>query len=151
MSQKRWFKKKQNIFNATSLKPTNHQALKSKWVNFEVWLTDSHRWLIVCSCAVERCMCSMQTGSHMTKLKGKKKGLLRFFYLDEHKSCVRWRPSRKQDRAKSEWETDDVIKVDCSTDDVIKVDTGGFSEPSRSVSNVVVHKLWPAYHLWYYC
>uniref|UniRef100_A0A3P8X4K0 Phosphoinositide phospholipase C n=1 Tax=Cynoglossus semilaevis TaxID=244447 RepID=A0A3P8X4K0_CYNSE len=45
-------------------------------------------------------MCSMQTGSHMTKLKGKKKGLLRFFYLDEHKSCVRWRPSRKQDRAK---------------------------------------------------
>ncbi|XP_024915802.1 1-phosphatidylinositol 4,5-bisphosphate phosphodiesterase eta-2, partial [Cynoglossus semilaevis] len=49
---------------------------------------------------VERCMCSMQTGSHMTKLKGKKKGLLRFFYLDEHKSCVRWRPSRKQDRAK---------------------------------------------------
>uniref|UniRef100_A0A3P8X429 Phosphoinositide phospholipase C n=1 Tax=Cynoglossus semilaevis TaxID=244447 RepID=A0A3P8X429_CYNSE len=55
-------------------------------------------------------MCSMQTGSHMTKLKGKKKGLLRFFYLDEHKSCVRWRPSRKQDRAKSEWETDDVIK-----------------------------------------
>lgn len=96
-------------------------------------------------------MCSMQTGSHMTKLKGKKKGLLRFFYLDEHKSCVRWRPSRKQDRAKSEWETDDVIKVDSSTDDVIKVDTGGFSEPSRSVSNVVVHKLWAAYHLWYYC
>jgi phosphatidylinositol phospholipase C eta len=38
----------------------------------------------------------------MTKLKGKKKGLVRFFYLDEHKSCIRWRPSRKHDKAKSE-------------------------------------------------
>nr|XP_046241216.1 1-phosphatidylinositol 4,5-bisphosphate phosphodiesterase eta-2 [Scatophagus argus] len=49
---------------------------------------------------VERCMCTMQAGSQMTKLKGKKKGLVRFFYLDEHKSCIRWRPSRKHDKAK---------------------------------------------------
>ncbi|XP_056244616.1 1-phosphatidylinositol 4,5-bisphosphate phosphodiesterase eta-2 [Seriola aureovittata] len=49
---------------------------------------------------VERCMCTMQTGTQMTKLKGKKKGLVRFFYLDEHKSCIRWRPSRKHDKAK---------------------------------------------------
>ncbi|XP_037346556.2 1-phosphatidylinositol 4,5-bisphosphate phosphodiesterase eta-2 [Pungitius pungitius] len=49
---------------------------------------------------VERCMCTMQTGTHMTKMKGKKKGLVRFFYLDEHKSCIRWRPSRKHDKAK---------------------------------------------------
>lgn len=37
----------------------------------------------------------------MIKLKGKKKGLVRFFYLDEHKSCIRWRPSKKHDKAKS--------------------------------------------------
>ncbi|KAM3878020.1 1-phosphatidylinositol 4,5-bisphosphate phosphodiesterase eta-2 [Diretmus argenteus] len=49
---------------------------------------------------VERCMCTMQTGTQMTKLKGKKKGLVRFLYLDEHKSCIRWRPSRKHDKAK---------------------------------------------------
>ncbi|XP_033823156.2 1-phosphatidylinositol 4,5-bisphosphate phosphodiesterase eta-2 [Periophthalmus magnuspinnatus] len=49
---------------------------------------------------IERCMCTMQTGTQMNKLKGKKKGLVRFFYLDEHKSCIRWRPSRKQDKAK---------------------------------------------------
>ncbi|XP_040014940.1 1-phosphatidylinositol 4,5-bisphosphate phosphodiesterase eta-2 [Xiphias gladius] len=49
---------------------------------------------------VERCMCTMQSGTQMTKLKGKKKGLVRFFYLDEHKSCIRWRPSRKHDKAK---------------------------------------------------
>ncbi|KAM6927390.1 LOW QUALITY PROTEIN: 1-phosphatidylinositol 4,5-bisphosphate phosphodiesterase eta-2 [Xenentodon cancila] len=49
---------------------------------------------------VERCMCTMQTGTQMTKLKGKKKGLVRFFYLDEHKTCIRWRPSRKNDKAK---------------------------------------------------
>lgn len=49
---------------------------------------------------VERCMCTMQNGTQMTKMKGKKKGLLRFFYLDEHKSCIRWRPSRKHDKAK---------------------------------------------------
>uniref|UniRef100_H2LG24 Phosphoinositide phospholipase C n=1 Tax=Oryzias latipes TaxID=8090 RepID=H2LG24_ORYLA len=48
----------------------------------------------------ERCMCTMQTGTTMTKMKGKKNGLVRFFFLDEHKSCIRWRPSRKQDRAK---------------------------------------------------
>ncbi|KAM9408185.1 1-phosphatidylinositol 4,5-bisphosphate phosphodiesterase eta-2 [Pholidichthys leucotaenia] len=49
---------------------------------------------------VERCMCTMQTGTQMSKMKGKKKGLIRFYYLDEHKSCIRWRPSRKQDKAK---------------------------------------------------
>ncbi|XP_007550279.1 1-phosphatidylinositol 4,5-bisphosphate phosphodiesterase eta-2 [Poecilia formosa] len=49
---------------------------------------------------VERCMCTMQTGTQMTKLKGKKKGLVRFFFLDEHKSCIRWRPSKKHDKAK---------------------------------------------------
>ncbi|MEQ2284594.1 1-phosphatidylinositol 4,5-bisphosphate phosphodiesterase eta-2 [Ameca splendens] len=49
---------------------------------------------------VERCMCTMQTGTQMTKLKGKKKGLVRFFYLDEHKTCIRWRPSKKHDKAK---------------------------------------------------
>ncbi|KAJ4927295.1 hypothetical protein JOQ06_015029 [Pogonophryne albipinna] len=49
---------------------------------------------------VERCMCTMQIGTQMTKMKGKKKGLVRFFYLDEHKSCIRWRPSRKHDKAK---------------------------------------------------
>lgn len=53
------------------------------------------------SLVVERCMCTMQTGTQMTKLKGKKKGMVRFFYLDEHKSCIRWRPSKKQDKAKS--------------------------------------------------
>uniref|UniRef100_A0AAX7SEU0 Phosphoinositide phospholipase C n=1 Tax=Astatotilapia calliptera TaxID=8154 RepID=A0AAX7SEU0_ASTCA len=47
-----------------------------------------------------RCMCTMQTGTQLTKMKGKKKGLVRFFYLDEHKSCIRWRPSRKHDKAK---------------------------------------------------
>uniref|UniRef100_A0A3B4GPG9 Phosphoinositide phospholipase C n=1 Tax=Pundamilia nyererei TaxID=303518 RepID=A0A3B4GPG9_9CICH len=45
-------------------------------------------------------MCTMQTGTQLTKMKGKKKGLVRFFYLDEHKSCIRWRPSRKHDKAK---------------------------------------------------
>uniref|UniRef100_A0A668RNL3 Phosphoinositide phospholipase C n=1 Tax=Oreochromis aureus TaxID=47969 RepID=A0A668RNL3_OREAU len=49
---------------------------------------------------VERYMCTMQTGTQLTKMKGKKKGLVRFFYLDEHKSCIRWRPSRKHDKAK---------------------------------------------------
>nr|XP_020453626.1 1-phosphatidylinositol 4,5-bisphosphate phosphodiesterase eta-2-like [Monopterus albus] len=49
---------------------------------------------------VERCMCTMQAGTQMTKLKGKKNGLVRFFYLDEHKSCIRWRPSKKHDKAK---------------------------------------------------
>lgn len=56
----------------------------------------------VCIPAVERCMYTMQTGTQMSKLKGKKNGLIRFFYLDEHKSCIRWRPSKKQDKAKSE-------------------------------------------------
>uniref|UniRef100_A0A8C2GCD8 Phosphoinositide phospholipase C n=1 Tax=Cyprinus carpio TaxID=7962 RepID=A0A8C2GCD8_CYPCA len=49
---------------------------------------------------MERCICSMQTGSQMIKLRGKSKALVRLFYLDEHKSCIRWRPSRKHERAK---------------------------------------------------
>uniref|UniRef100_A0A8C1WQ00 Phosphoinositide phospholipase C n=1 Tax=Cyprinus carpio TaxID=7962 RepID=A0A8C1WQ00_CYPCA len=45
-------------------------------------------------------MSSMQTGTQMVKLRGGSKGLVRFFYLDEHKSCIRWRPSRKNEKAK---------------------------------------------------
>ncbi|XP_030319752.1 1-phosphatidylinositol 4,5-bisphosphate phosphodiesterase eta-2 isoform X1 [Calypte anna] len=49
---------------------------------------------------VEKCMSSMQAGTQMIKLRGSSKGLVRFYYLDEHKSCIRWRPSRKNERAK---------------------------------------------------
>lgn len=49
---------------------------------------------------VEKCMSSMQIGTQMVKLRGSSKGLMRFFYLDEHKSCIRWRPSRKNEKAK---------------------------------------------------
>uniref|UniRef100_A0A3Q2DHL1 Phosphoinositide phospholipase C n=1 Tax=Cyprinodon variegatus TaxID=28743 RepID=A0A3Q2DHL1_CYPVA len=45
-------------------------------------------------------MSSMQIGTQMVKLRGGSKGLVRFFYLDEHKSCIRWRPSRKNEKAK---------------------------------------------------
>ncbi|KAM6045651.1 1-phosphatidylinositol 4,5-bisphosphate phosphodiesterase eta-2 isoform 3-T3 [Theristicus caerulescens] len=49
---------------------------------------------------VERCMSIMQAGTQMIKLRGSSKGLVRFYYLDEHKSCIRWRPSRKNEKAK---------------------------------------------------
>uniref|UniRef100_A0AAZ3NYJ2 Phosphoinositide phospholipase C n=1 Tax=Oncorhynchus tshawytscha TaxID=74940 RepID=A0AAZ3NYJ2_ONCTS len=49
---------------------------------------------------MERCMCVMQSGTQMVKLKAGSKGLVRLFYLDEHRSCIRWRPSRKSERAK---------------------------------------------------
>ncbi|XP_066565560.1 1-phosphatidylinositol 4,5-bisphosphate phosphodiesterase eta-1 isoform X2 [Amia ocellicauda] len=49
---------------------------------------------------VERCMSVMQSGTQMIKLKNGSKGLVRLFYLDEHRSCLRWRPSRKSEKAK---------------------------------------------------
>ncbi|XP_077368059.1 1-phosphatidylinositol 4,5-bisphosphate phosphodiesterase eta-2a [Festucalex cinctus] len=49
---------------------------------------------------VEKCMSSMQKGAQMVKLRGSSKGLVRFFFLDQHKSCIRWRPSRKNEKAK---------------------------------------------------
>ncbi|XP_026087077.1 1-phosphatidylinositol 4,5-bisphosphate phosphodiesterase eta-1-like isoform X1 [Carassius auratus] len=49
---------------------------------------------------VERCMSVMQSGTQMVKLKNGSKGLVRLFYLDEHRSCIRWRPSRKSEKAK---------------------------------------------------
>uniref|UniRef100_A0A8C5NPC8 Phosphoinositide phospholipase C n=1 Tax=Junco hyemalis TaxID=40217 RepID=A0A8C5NPC8_JUNHY len=54
---------------------------------------------------VERCMSSMQAGTQMIKLRGGSKGLVRFYYLDDHRSCIRWRPSRKNEKAK--------ISIDC--------------------------------------
>lgn len=51
---------------------------------------------------VERCMSAMQAGTQMVKLRGSSKGLVRFYFLDEHRSCIRWRPSRKNEKAKSE-------------------------------------------------
>lgn len=47
-------------------------------------------------------MNAMQEGTQMVKLRGSSKGLVRFYYLDEHRSCLRWRPSRKNEKAKSE-------------------------------------------------
>ncbi|NXO39196.1 PLCH2 phosphodiesterase, partial [Locustella ochotensis] len=58
----------------------------------------SPRWKI--GHFVERCMSSMQAGTQMIKLRGGSKGLVRFYYLDEHRSCIRWRPSRKNEKAK---------------------------------------------------
>ncbi|XP_039713776.1 1-phosphatidylinositol 4,5-bisphosphate phosphodiesterase eta-1 isoform X3 [Pteropus medius] len=49
---------------------------------------------------VERCMGVMQSGTQMIKLKRGTKGLVRLFYLDEHRTCIRWRPSRKNEKAK---------------------------------------------------
>ncbi|XP_074414941.1 1-phosphatidylinositol 4,5-bisphosphate phosphodiesterase eta-2 isoform X4 [Zonotrichia albicollis] len=49
---------------------------------------------------MERCMSSMQAGTQMIKLRGGSKGLVRFYYLDDHRSCIRWRPSRKNEKAK---------------------------------------------------
>ncbi|XP_017175736.1 1-phosphatidylinositol 4,5-bisphosphate phosphodiesterase eta-2 isoform X9 [Mus musculus] len=49
---------------------------------------------------MERCMSAMQEGTQMVKLRGSSKGLVRFYYLDEHRSCLRWRPSRKNEKAK---------------------------------------------------
>lgn len=46
-------------------------------------------------------MSVMQSGTQMVKLKTGSKGLVRLFYLDEHRSCIRWRPSRKSEKAKS--------------------------------------------------
>ncbi|KAM6216877.1 1-phosphatidylinositol 4,5-bisphosphate phosphodiesterase eta-2 [Rhynchocyon petersi] len=45
-------------------------------------------------------MSAMQAGTQMVKLRGGSKGLARFYYLDEHRSCIRWRPSRKNEKAK---------------------------------------------------
>lgn len=47
-------------------------------------------------------MSAMQAGTQMVKLRGSSKGLVRFYFLDEHRSCIRWRPSRKNEKAKSE-------------------------------------------------
>lgn len=52
-------------------------------------------------------MSAMQEGTQMVKLRGSSKGLVRFYYLDEHRSCLRWRPSRKNEKAKSEWSLGD--------------------------------------------
>nr|XP_039330046.1 1-phosphatidylinositol 4,5-bisphosphate phosphodiesterase eta-2 isoform X3 [Saimiri boliviensis boliviensis] len=49
---------------------------------------------------MERCLGTMQEGMQMVKLRGGSKGLVRFYYLDEHRSCIRWRPSRKNEKAK---------------------------------------------------
>uniref|UniRef100_A0A452HEQ6 Phosphoinositide phospholipase C n=1 Tax=Gopherus agassizii TaxID=38772 RepID=A0A452HEQ6_9SAUR len=45
-------------------------------------------------------MSVMQSGTQMIKLKSGTKGLVRLFYLDEHRTCIRWRPSRKSEKAK---------------------------------------------------
>lgn len=61
------------------------------------------RWLFLSANVlpvVERCMSAMQEGTQMVKLRGSSKGLVRFYYLDEHRSCLRWRPSRKNEKAK---------------------------------------------------
>uniref|UniRef100_A0A8D0AK76 Phosphoinositide phospholipase C n=1 Tax=Sander lucioperca TaxID=283035 RepID=A0A8D0AK76_SANLU len=62
------------------------------------WETEKH--VCVFSSAVERCMGVMQSGTQMVKIKAGSKGLVRLFYLDDHRSCIRWKPSRKSEKAK---------------------------------------------------
>ncbi|XP_040902293.1 1-phosphatidylinositol 4,5-bisphosphate phosphodiesterase eta-1 isoform X2 [Toxotes jaculatrix] len=65
---------------------------------------------------VERCMSVMQSGTQMVKLKAGSKGLVRLFFLDEHRSCIRWKPSRKSEKAK------------ITIDSLYKVTEGGQSD-----------------------
>ncbi|XP_044059631.1 1-phosphatidylinositol 4,5-bisphosphate phosphodiesterase eta-1 isoform X2 [Siniperca chuatsi] len=65
---------------------------------------------------VERCMSVMQSGTQMVKMKAGSKGLVRLFYLDEHRSCIRWKPSRKSEKAK------------ITIDSLYKVTEGGQSD-----------------------
>ncbi|XP_030600308.1 1-phosphatidylinositol 4,5-bisphosphate phosphodiesterase eta-1 isoform X1 [Archocentrus centrarchus] len=65
---------------------------------------------------VERCMSVMQSGTQMVKLKAGSKALVRLFYLDEHRSCIRWKPSRKSEKAK------------ITIDSLYKVTEGGQSD-----------------------
>lgn len=39
----------------------------------------------------------------MVKFRGSFKGLVRFYFLDEYRFCIRWRFSRKNEKVKSEW------------------------------------------------
>uniref|UniRef100_A0A8C0A0V5 Phosphoinositide phospholipase C n=1 Tax=Anas zonorhyncha TaxID=75864 RepID=A0A8C0A0V5_9AVES len=65
---------------------------------------DGHLVEFILFClTVERCMSVMQSGTQMVKLKSGTKGLVRLFYLDEHRTCIRWRPSRKSEKAKSKF------------------------------------------------
>uniref|UniRef100_A0A8C6NIZ3 Phosphoinositide phospholipase C n=1 Tax=Nothobranchius furzeri TaxID=105023 RepID=A0A8C6NIZ3_NOTFU len=61
-------------------------------------------------------MSVMQSGTQMVKLKAGSKGLVRLFYLDEHRSCIRWKPSRKSEKAK------------ITIDSLYKVTEGGQSD-----------------------
>uniref|UniRef100_A0A665UMU2 Phosphoinositide phospholipase C n=1 Tax=Echeneis naucrates TaxID=173247 RepID=A0A665UMU2_ECHNA len=61
-------------------------------------------------------MSVMQSGTQMVKLKTGSKGLVRLFYLDEHRSCIRWKPSRKSEKAK------------ITIDSLYKVTEGGQSD-----------------------
>uniref|UniRef100_A0A671YCG3 Phosphoinositide phospholipase C n=1 Tax=Sparus aurata TaxID=8175 RepID=A0A671YCG3_SPAAU len=63
-----------------------------------------------------RCMSVMQSGTQMVKVKAGSKGLVRLFYLDEHRSCIRWKPSRKSEKAK------------ITIDSLYKVTEGGQSD-----------------------
>ncbi|XP_076002617.1 1-phosphatidylinositol 4,5-bisphosphate phosphodiesterase eta-1 [Genypterus blacodes] len=61
-------------------------------------------------------MSVMQSGTQMVKLKAGSKGLVRLFYLDDHRSCIRWKPSRKSEKAK------------ITIDSLYKVTEGGQSD-----------------------
>eukprot|EP00069_Balaena_mysticetus_P011304 bmy_21141T0 len=60
----------------------------------------NHNGIVTFYLSVERCMSVMQSGTQMIKLKRGTKGLVRLFYLDEHRTRLRWRPSRKSEKAK---------------------------------------------------
>lgn len=93
----RWFSTNKKTYTNNAWITVPHTPTVSLWVSNHVFIPS------VFSLAVEKCMSSMQIGTQMVKLRGGSKGLVRFFYLDEHKSCIRWRPSRKNEKAKSEW------------------------------------------------
>uniref|UniRef100_W5MEN6 Phosphoinositide phospholipase C n=1 Tax=Lepisosteus oculatus TaxID=7918 RepID=W5MEN6_LEPOC len=76
------------------------EGVEACLIDWSMWVASAHAPSSSCPLTVERCMSSMQTGTQMVKLRGSSKGLVRFYYLDEHKSCIRWRPSRKNEKAK---------------------------------------------------
>uniref|UniRef100_A0A8C6NPU6 Phosphoinositide phospholipase C n=1 Tax=Nothobranchius furzeri TaxID=105023 RepID=A0A8C6NPU6_NOTFU len=93
-------KRSPNTWISASWSPDKNTHQHSLFLSHTPTLLTAFFTVCVFLLAVEKCMSSMQMGTQMVKLRGGSKGLVRFFFLDEHKSCIRWRPSRKNEKAK---------------------------------------------------
>ncbi|XP_022109274.1 uncharacterized protein LOC110989296 isoform X2 [Acanthaster planci] len=96
---------------------------------------------------IARCLTSMSMGSGVIKVKGSGRCTVKTLYLDGNKSCLRWRPSKKGNKAKISIESIKEVREGPNTDSFKKFLAAGNKCHTKTCFSIIHGSSWDTFDL----